>query len=147
MTIFLPRHRAGLPAFEKDFTLAKLDALRTQSPKDVRVWLPRFVIDAEYDLRTTLSAQGLALPFTPEAADFRGMADAKDVSIGAAVHKTFVEVTEKGTEAAVATAQLPEIKKTGDDAAVFRADHPFFFVIRDRKTGAIVFIGRVLRPL
>ena len=74
----------------------------------------------------------------------------KGLSISIVVHQAFVDVDEKGTEAAAATAVVmapgagrepPDLKK-----AVFRADHPFVFVIRENKTGSILFMGRVTKP-
>lgn len=143
MTVFLPRRRDGLPAFETGLSperlaewLGKLDAAQ---PGKTQLYLPRLQITESYDLEKPLSAMGMGLAFTPYKANFRGIADA-DLYIAKAVHKTFVRMDEKGTEAAAATglqihtvsARLP-----------FRADHPFFFILRDKKSGAILFMGRI----
>jgi serpin B len=72
--------------------------------------------------------------------------------IAQVLHKAFVEVNEKGTEAAAATAVMMK-KEAKEDAPrarpftpVFRADRPFVFLIRDRKTNTVLFLGRVLNP-
>jgi serpin B len=89
---------------------------------------------------------GMGSAFT-DAADFSGMATQEKLFIGAVIHKAFVAVDEKGTEAAAATAvtmninSLPIVPK-----ATFRADHPFLFLVRDNKTGSILFMGRVVNP-
>jgi serine protease inhibitor len=64
------------------------------------------------------------------------------------VHKAFVDLNEKGTEAAAATAVSCEAKSAvrPPPPAIFRADRPFLFMIRDRKTGSILFIGRITNP-
>jgi serpin B len=66
--------------------------------------------------------------------------------IGAVIHKAFVDVNEEGTEAAAATAVVMRGKCAPEPSPVFRADHPFLFLIRDRRTGSILFIGRVMDP-
>ena len=70
----------------------------------------------------------------------------RDLFISAVAHKAFIEVDEKGTEAAAATAALMEIKGEVGKPVEFRADRPFLFMLRDRETGAILFVGRVLDP-
>jgi serpin B len=75
-------------------------------------------------------------------ADFSGMTDLKDLFIGPVFHKAFVAVNEEGTEAAAATAVVMK-RLAIEHETVFRADHPFLFVIRDQITGSILFMGRV----
>ena len=79
-------------------------------------------------------------------ADFSGMTGTRDLAISAVVHKAFVEVEEKGTEAAAATAVVMSRGVVVDPPTVFRADHPFFFLIRDLRNGSILFLGRLVRP-
>jgi serpin B len=89
---------------------------------------------------------GMPTAFTDQA-DFSGIDARGGLAISEVVHKAFVDVSEQGTEAAAATgitvsltsARLPE------PPVVFRADHPFIFLIRDTRTGAILFIGRLMR--
>ena len=65
--------------------------------------------------------------------------------IGQVIHQAFVEVIESGTEAAAATAVTMK-RSSVERVATFRADHPFLFLIRDRDTGSLLFMGRVAEP-
>jgi len=89
---------------------------------------------------------GMADAFDPAKADFSGMTGTKDLFISAVVHKAFVDVNEEGTEAAAATAVVARMTAVAEPPPEFRADHPFLFLIRDTKTGAILFLGRILDP-
>ena len=81
------------------------------------------------------------------AADFSGITGTRDLAISAVVHKAFVEVEEKGTEAAAATGVVfARTAAIAQPPVIFRADHPFFFLIRDIHTGTILFLGRLVRP-
>ncbi len=143
MVVFLPQRRDGLPAFEAGLSperlaewLGELDAAQ---PGKTQLSLPRLEISESYDLGKPLSAMGMGLAFTPYKANFRGIADA-DLYIGKAMYKTFVRMDEKGTEAAAATGLTIQ---TVSAPLPFRADHPFFFLLRDKQSGAILFMGRI----
>jgi len=147
MVVFLPKEVGGLAELEKSLTaknLAKwLPALRKRK---VRVWLPKFKMTSQFRLDKTLMAMGMADAFT-RAADFSGMNGKKDLFISAVIHKAFVDVNEEGTEAAAATAVVVGITSVAPRRhVVFRADHPFLFLIRDNKSGSILFMGRVVNP-
>jgi serpin B len=88
---------------------------------------------------------GMRLPFDAEGADFSGISSGERLFISAVLHKAFVDVNEEGTEAAAATAVVVE-RTSVVEPVVFRADHPFLFLIRDTRTGAILFLGRLARP-
>jgi serpin B len=94
-----------------------------------------------------LTKLGMPLAFQG-GADFSGVTGSPDFAISAVVHKAFVEVEEKGTEAAAATAVvgMRSSAMIPSKEIVFRADHPFVYLIRDVKTGAILFMGRLSRP-
>jgi serpin B len=154
MVVVLPRKRDGLPALEEGIdgawlggVLAKLDA---EDPRKVEVYLPRFRVEASFRLNDVLQRFGVRLAFDQEHADFSGMtADPVGLCIGAVIHRAFVEVNEEGTEAAAATA-VQMVLRMGLAAPapppIFRADHPFLFLIRDRRTGLVLFLGRLLDP-
>ena len=90
----------------------------------------------------------MTLPFS-DRADFSGINDGKEpLQISAVIHKAFIDVNEVGTEAAAATAigirATMAIKPT--PPTPFRADHPFLFLLRDRRTGSLLFLGCLNRP-
>lgn len=150
MVVLLPKAVDGLPALEKQLAagelagwLAKLDR---QPERKVSLYLPKFKLETGYDLGSPLQDMGMKDAFSP-AADFTGMGWAKGLLwIGQVKHKAFVEVNEEGTEAAAATAVEMVTKAVAVREPVFRADHPFFFMIRDNKTGTILFMGRLADP-
>jgi serpin B len=103
---------------------------------------------AEFSLSDTLAALGMPLAFSDKA-DFSGMSTQEPLSISAVIHKAFVAVDEDGTEAAAATAvsmKAEAVAPSPEEPIAFRADHPFVFLIRDKRTQSILFIGRVVRP-
>jgi serpin B len=146
MVVLLPRKPDGLPALEKSLKPAALEGwlggLREQS---LDVYLPRFKVTSEFDLRRSLSALGMEEAFTRQA-DFSGMDGKKDLYLSAVVHKAFVKVTEKGTEAAAATGVAIASRSIERKAREFRADRPFLFLLRDRRSGSILFLGRLSNP-
>ena len=86
---------------------------------------------------------------TSKAADFSGMEPSKSLYISAVQHKSFVEVDEKGTEAAAATAVVMMLKGVAmkpENPKIFKADHPFLFLIQHHGTGEVLFLGRVMDP-
>ncbi len=142
MVVLLPREPDGLPALEKSLDARKLaDWLAKLRPRTVRVALPRFKMTSEFQLNEVLQAMGMRDAFAE--ADFSGMTGARDLFIGAVVHKAFVDVNEEGTEAAAATAV---VMLRSSLPPPFRADHPFLFLIRDTRSGSILFLGRVINP-
>jgi serpin B len=81
-------------------------------------------------------------------ADFSGMNGKKDLFISAVIHKAFVDVTEEGTEAAAATAGVISLTSApSKPPPIFRADHPFLFLIHDNRSGSIIFVGRIVNPV
>jgi serpin B len=112
---------------------------------EVQVSLPRFELNFPFRLDDTLKSLGMVDAFSDKA-DFSGMDGSKELFIGAVLHKAFVAVNEQGTEAAAATAVVVQFKVMAFLSNVFRADHPFVFLIRENSTGSILFIGRVVNP-
>jgi serpin B len=150
MIVLLPADREGaLAAMEQQLSSGEILAeLKILERQDVQVWLPKFEMTEELDLGSTLKAMGMPLAFSDEA-DFSGMAPDADLQISKALHKAFVEVDEKGTEAAAATAiviGLTSMPMQPEEPEVFRADRPFIFLIQHKESGAILFVGRVMDP-
>lgn len=153
MLVLLPKEADGLDALESKLTEANFEkwsaALSRQS---VEVFLPKFKTTSELSLADTLKSMGMTAAFDPSDADFSGMDGKKDLSISAVVHKAYADVNEEGTEAAAATGVTTKVSKAAaskqkhEPPPVFRADHPFVFMIRDDKSGNILFLGRLTRP-
>jgi serpin B len=150
MVVLLPNDVDGLAALEKSLTAATLKQWTGQLRGGSRVilTLPKFKMTRSFQLGKTLSDMGMAQAFEKNAADFSGMTGKRDFWISAAIHKAFIEVDEEGTEAAAATGIVmrPSAVARVQPPIVFRADHPFLFLIRDNRSGAILFLGRVVDP-
>lgn len=113
-----------------------------ESTLDV-VSIPKFEFDTKYSLKETLSALGMPSAFNN--ADFSGMDGTKNLAISEVIHQAYIKVDEKGTEAAAATAVMMKFTAIAK-RNVFRADHPFMFIIEDTSTDNILFMGRVVDP-
>jgi serpin B len=149
MVVLLPKEAGGLSRLEKELTAAQLDQiLKKMTTHDVNLKLPRFKVTSEFSLRKTLTAMGMASAFDTDKADFRGMTTQEKLFISEVIHKAFVDVNEDGTEAAAATAviMLGGGVPRPVPRANFHADHPFLFLIRENRTGSILFLGRVNDP-
>jgi serpin B len=157
MVVILPKAKDGLGALEQvlrgnDDDTGVPDGMeawlgRLGSAK-VDVRLPRWKFTSGFDLSSALKAMGMRLAFDAKAADFSGIVDAEPLFIGAVLHKAFVGVDEKGTEAAAATAVMMRAGSAmrPEPPVEFKADHPFLFVIRHVPTGTVLFMGRVTDP-
>ncbi len=110
----------------------------------VNVYLPRFTFETKYFMMEDLAEMGMPTAFT-DAADFSGMNAEDQLFIDKVIHQAFIEVNEKGTEAAAATGVSIALT-AAPITEVFRADHPFIFLIRDMDTGVTLFMGRVADP-
>jgi serpin B len=103
-------------------------------------------------MSSVLQSLGMVSAFSLEAADFSGMTETKPGPfIFEVIHKAFIETNEEGSEAAAATAvSMPptaSLRRSREPKIpVFRADHPFLFMIRHRKSGTILFMGRIINP-
>jgi serpin B len=146
MVVLLPSKEKRFEDFEQSITPEKLNQwilnLKTQK---VLVFLPRFKMTSEFQLREPLTRLGMTDGFSQANADFSGMTGNKDLFISEGIHKAFVETNEEGTEAAAATGM---ILKSGmpPPVPIFLADHPFLFLIRHKPSNCILFLGRVINP-
>lgn len=151
MIVILPA--AGtFEAFEQSLDTARLDTLLDAlEAKWGSIHLPRFTYKSAFKLKDALSALGMPVAFDPATADFGGMADleqvheAENLFIQAVVHQSHIAVDEEGTEAAAATG----VGGAGGGAPPtvefeMVVDRPFVYLIRDRGTGTILFLGRVV---
>jgi serpin B len=148
MVVLLPKRTDGLAKVEKSLTTDSLAAIvgRLRFPRKVQVHFPRFKMEYKMKMRPILSKMGMPQAFSGKA-DFSGMTGSQDLYIDDVYHKAFVKVDEEGTEAAAATAVVMRLKSVAPSRPlVFKADHPFCFLIRHEKTGMILFAGRVALP-
>lgn len=152
MVVLLPKDKDSLAALEEQFTAAVaaewIDKL--EPVERVILTLPRFTMTQQLELSGTLAAMGMPQAFGGSA-DFSGMTGKREFTISAAIHKAFIDVNEQGTEAAGATstvmmATAMRMPVPEPPPIVFRVDHPFLFMIRDTRTGEILFLGRVEDP-
>jgi serpin B len=154
MLVILPDRADGLPDVEASLSTAKLDAWTTAlAPSMVAVTLPRFEVSPTPSMSLGAELVKLGMPdaFDRDKANFTGIANPADprerFKIDKVFHKAFVKVDEKGTEAAAATAVV--MARAGGappKPIVFKADHPFIFVITDKSSGLVLFLGRVADP-
>jgi len=147
MVILLPKAVDGIRQLEQELTVENLrvwvEGIREQ---EVIISIPKFKMTSKFSLQTVLAQMGMAQAFTG-AADFSGMTGRRDLFISAVIHQAYVDVNEEGTEAAAATGVVMKLTSMGPDRTpVFRADHPFIFMIRDNASGSILFLGRVISP-
>ena len=150
MIVLLPNEVSGLPLLEQSLTASNMEQwlgrLR-QIPK-VILTLPKLKMTQQFELQGTLGAMGMQDAFDARA-DFSGMTGKRDFVISAAIHKAYIDVNEEGTEAAAATGirmMRPTMVRVQTPPIIFLADHPFIFLIRDNRSGGILFIGRVADP-
>jgi len=146
--VLLPKTADGLAALQKAITNEQLTGwLGNLSSRTVQVSLPKFRVESEYSLGRTLSAMGMPTAFTDHA-NFDGIAPDQRLAISEVVHKAFVDVSEEGTEAAAATgvAIHATAMLAPEPPVVFKADHPFLFLIRDTNSKTILFIGALNNP-
>ena len=148
MVVILPDKSAGLPELTDRLSVDRLRTLTEDLDYTrVSVALPRFKMSAKFRLEKVLAQMGMPDAFDPDEADFSGITEREKLHIQAALHKAYVDVYEKGTEAAAATGIAFGAESVNTEPPKeFRADHPFLFLIRERERGTILFLGRVVNP-
>lgn len=146
--VVLPDEVRGLKELEKKLTADNIaDWIQKLEVKNVQVEIPKFKTTQSLELNEVLSKMGMQEAFTPQA-DFSSMTGGKDLMINAVVHKAFIAVDEKGTEAAAATGVSMNLTSMliPEDLTYFRADRSFIYMIADMHTGTILFMGRMAQP-
>ncbi|MBU4379182.1 MAG: serpin family protein, partial [Proteobacteria bacterium] len=150
MLVIAPRTPGGLAGIERQLAAGIPVAWSARlEGRKVKIALPRFQLEADYGLEEELQAMGMALPFS-SGADFSAMTDPSaavgGLFISSVRQKSFIKVNERGTEAAAATVADMLLDAEMTFVPEFRADRPFLFLIRDRVSGCILFMGRVMQP-
>jgi serpin B len=148
MDIIVP-DEGNFSEFESTLDSQKLnDIVRSMQPSGgLKLRLPKFDFTIDFDLRDRLISMGMPDALDPDRADFSGMTAGRDLYIDTVLHKAFVAVDEKGTEAAAATAVIMAPTSAILADVTLTIDRPFIFVIRDLPSGQILFVGRVLNPV
>lgn len=152
MIIFLPDKKSSLEQLENqlNYYLMKsyISTLMRSKAVQVAVKFPKFRVENTFNLNEPLMAMGMKNPFT-SLADFSKITGKKDLFISDVIHKTYIDVDEKGTEAAAVTAIImPRGAMPGpvEEVKQFLVDRPFMYLIRENSTESIIFIGKVTNP-
>ena len=146
MIIMLPDEHIELSMVEKEITYKKFiewTRLDKMEEEEVEVFLPKFKLEENYDMKDVLCRLGMTDAFEEGMADFSGIASKEGLFLSKVIHKSFVEVNEEGTEAAAATAANIGFRCM---VPYFCANHPFLFFIQHSRTSGIVFCGRFSSP-
>jgi len=146
MVLFVPEGQSNPDDLIAQMTPANVTAwLGSFISDSAEVYIPRFTLEYDRELSDDLTALGMGAAFDPNLADFTRMYRDVAVWISKVKHKTFVEVNEKGTEAAAVTSVEVELSGV-PEIFWFRADQPFVFLIRENQSGTILFIGKIVDP-
>ncbi|XP_051025714.1 serpin B9 isoform X8 [Acomys russatus] len=146
MFILLPDEGVDLSKVENNLTFEKLTAWTkpgSMKSTEIEVYLPKFILQQDYDMRSIFQQLGMVDVFQEGRADLSAMSPERGLSVSKCLHKSVVEVNEEGTEAAAGSATDCILLCAGP---VFYADHPFLFFIRHNKTNSILFCGRFSSP-
>lgn len=149
MCVVLPREKGGLSRIESQLSLSALRRWLDFDLCPVDLQLPRFRFDTDFELVPTLQKLGVHSAFSEDADFSRMTQDRSEAFVSAVMHRAIIRVDEVGTEAAAVTVAAMRAGRANIDErppVEFHADHPFLFLIRDRHTGLIHFLGRVVDP-
>ncbi|KAE8597731.1 hypothetical protein XENTR_v10016580 [Xenopus tropicalis] len=147
MVIMLPDNSTVLTKVDREISyenLSKWTRSENMSSNYLAVYLPRFRMEKSFSLKKVLSSLGMSSAFSQSRANFSGMGKQKQLYVSDVHHKTFIEVNEKGTEAASATGSVMSIRSLANEE--FKADRPFHFFIRHNKTNCILLYGKFYSP-
>lgn len=144
MTILLPQEGYSINSILENINIKKFDDYYKMAQiRKLKFALPKFKIETTYKLKDVLKDMGMSLPFTPDA-DF-SLITKEGLFIDEVIHKAVLDISEKGTEAAAVSAIV--MRTTSANTTNFIADHPFIVIIRDIKTGNILFMGTIVNPV
>ena len=145
MTILLP-DKGKFGRFEDSLNADVIDQIIHEIEIDyVTMTMPQFKFESKFDLGETLGGMGMPNAFGDHA-DFSGMTGTRDLRVSAIVHKALISVDEKGTEATSATSLMTLLSGPNKEPIPVTVNRPFIFLIRDRLTGTVLFLGRVMNP-
>ncbi len=147
MILLLPSEADGIGRLEQMLSRENLEGwLKRLGEREVIVSVPKFEMTSKFSLASMLRSMGMVRAFSDDA-DFSGMTGRRNLFLSAVIHQAYIDVNEEGTEAAAATGAVMKLTSVGPERTpVFRADHPFIFMIREDTSGSILFFGRVMNP-
>ena len=148
MVVLLPREKEGLSQLEEKLNSTNLQSMFDNlRERKIEVFLPKFKMEQSLRLSETLSGLGMKDFFQRGVADLSGMDGTRNLYVSKVVHKACIDVNEEGTEAAAATAALIAVEMSTMCANLqFYADHPFMFLIMEKKSSSVLFLGRYAKP-
>lgn len=145
MVAILPAEEIPIDSFIVNYGQKEWSQLSSLSAtQKMTVEMPKFKYGFKSLLNDPLTGLGLGIAFSG-AADFSGITRETDLFISRVIHQTFIDVNEKGTEAAAAT--IVEMRETSAFMNYIRFDRPFLYIIKENSTGAILFMGKVGKPI
>jgi serpin B len=149
MLVFLPKSRSNFEYYVQSLNHDKFKSLlQKMTEYKINLSLPKFNFSSQFELGKILPEMGMKSAFSNHA-DFSGINGKRELKIDQVIHKAFIEVSEKGTEAAAATlVSIAEIASIPEKGKIirFNANHPFIFLIMDNTTGQILFCGVINCP-
>jgi len=148
LLLAISKAKDGIGFLERHLAWDVLASWRREvAMQEVELFLPRFSVTSQFGLTGTLEQMGMSDAFS-DRADFSGIEESKTLRISDVVHKAFIDVNEEGTEAAGATGVVIGVTSVQEPRPVpiVRVDHPFFFLIQEKATGSILFMGRIANP-
>lgn len=147
MYIIMPKENVGIDKYISEFNLDKFEKFeKSLTGMKVNLSMPKFKIESRFEMKKVLMEMGIKTAFT-KSADFSKMNGKSNLYIDEVIHKAFVEVSEKGTEAAAATAVIVREKSAiASQVPNININRPFIFIIRENKNNAILFIGKYVKP-
>lgn len=149
MTVLLPTPNNNVDSLISNLSEENWDILLNSfSTQEGTLYFPKFELEYELTLNDVLKSLGMEIAFTPGLADFSNMYTGPfDLYIDKVKHKSFVKVDEEGTEAAAVTSVSIVFTSAGGSGFTIRVDRPFVFVIREKNSGSILFIGKIVEPI
>lgn len=145
MMVILPTDTNGLSFVKKHFSTDRFNTIVDGFAfETVQIMLPKFTFESSFPLHETLPGMGMSEAFSDNA-NFKIIAPNDILKTDKVLHKTFIQVDEKGTEASAATVVTMVEKSVypSDTKKVFKADHPFLFIIYDTKNRQLLFLGQL----
>ncbi len=148
MSIFLPREGHSLDGLINQMNDAAWSDWMASFTMDTTILkMPKFRLKYNRELKNDLTALGMGIAFESSNANFSRISSLIDLFISAVIHSTFVQVDEEGTEAAAVTVVVMETTSINPDERTIKLDRPFLFVIHDKYTDAILFMGKITNPV